>query len=108
MNFNFSYSYDTFLHTYNDPALLRLCFVPCDQKAFLAQNPNYAQHRMSLPQYQAVFFNLPKNPILSEKAVRQALWLTINREAIINEVFLGNSDPAFGPILPGNLGYDPS
>ena len=107
ITFKFYDSYDSLLTAYQAREIQSLGFVPFDQKAFLAQNDNYQQYRMSLPQYQAVFFNLPKNPILSEKAVRQALWLTVNRQEIIDSVFLGNSEPAFGPILPGSLGYDP-
>lgn len=106
VTFKFYDSYDTLLTAYQAREIDSLGFVPFDQKAFLSQNDNYSQYRMNLPQYQAVFFNLPKTPLLAEKAVRQALWLTVNREEIINQVYLGNSEPAFGPILPGSLGYN--
>jgi peptide/nickel transport system substrate-binding protein len=80
--------------------------VPFDKKAFLAENDRMDQYKVSLPQYQAVFFNLPKNTVLRELAVRQALWLATERNQIINEVYNGNSAPAYGPILPGSLGYN--
>src|SRR5207253_7738939 len=39
--------------------------------------------------------------------VRQALLYAINREAIIDEVFLGRFTPAHGILPPGTLGFNP-
>ena len=82
-----------------------LGFVPFDSKMSLGGSDKANQYQINLPQYQAVFFNLPKNPMLAEKGVRQALWLATNRDEIISNVYLGSALPAYGPILPGNLGY---
>ncbi len=108
ITFKFYDNYSSLLTAYQGHEIQNLGFVPFDPKALAAPSDKYNQYRVSLPQYQAVFFNLAKNQILAQKAVRQALWLSANRSEIIEQVFQGNSAPAFGPILPDNLGYDPS
>lgn len=80
-------------------------FVPFDSKTFVQDGNRASQYQINLPQYQAVFFNLPKNSILGDLSVRQALWLATDRAPIIDQVYLGLAKPAYGPILPGNLGY---
>jgi len=44
---------------------------------------------------------------LDDRRVRQALLYAINREAIIDEVFLGRFTPAHGILPPGTLGFNP-
>ncbi len=106
ITFKFYENYSGLLTAYQGREVQNLGFVPFDQKALTSGNDKAAQYRVSLPQYSAVFFNLAKNSILAQKAVRQALWLTTDRPQIIERVFEGNAAPAYGPILPGNLGYD--
>ena len=52
---------------------------------------------ISLPEYQAVFFNLEKNPILKSLKVRQALTLATNRQELIDGE--NTRSPIGGPIL---------
>ncbi len=106
ITFKFYDNYSSLLTAYQGREVQSLGFVPFDQKALTSNNDKTTQYRVSLPQYQAVFFNLGKNAILAQKAVRQALWLATDRPQIIAQVFLGNSTAAFGPLLPGSLGYD--
>jgi peptide/nickel transport system substrate-binding protein len=106
--FRFYDNYDGLINAYQGKEIQSLGYVPFDKNAFLNENDKMSQYRVNLPQYQAVFFNLPKNPILAEKAVRQALWLSTDRSNIINEVYNGNAAPAYGPILPGSIGYNES
>lgn len=106
ITFKFYSNYDELLNAYQGKEIQSLGFVPFDQKAFLATSASTNQYRLNLPQYQAVFFNLAKNPILNQKAVRQALWLATNRQPIIDQAYLGNAVAAYGPILEGALGYD--
>jgi peptide/nickel transport system substrate-binding protein/oligopeptide transport system substrate-binding protein len=46
-------------------------------------------------------------PPLSDRRVRQALVHAIDREAIVEEIFLGRHAPARGILPPGTLGYNP-
>lgn len=108
ITFKFYDGYDSLISAYQGKEIQSLGIVPFDQKAFLGTSDKTNQYRISLPQYQAVFFNLLKNPILSQKAVRQALWLATNRESIIKDAYQGNAVAAAGPILEGALGYNPA
>jgi peptide/nickel transport system substrate-binding protein len=107
LTFRFYDDYDGLLAAYQGKEIQSLGYVPFDKKAFLAENEKMTQYRVSLPQYQAVFFNMAKSQVLTDKAVRQALWLATDRNEIINDVYTGNAAPAYGPILPGSLGYNP-
>jgi peptide/nickel transport system substrate-binding protein/oligopeptide transport system substrate-binding protein len=46
-------------------------------------------------------------PPLNDRRVRQALVYAIDREAIVEEIFLGRHAPARGILPPGTLGYNP-
>ncbi|MBX4187087.1 MAG: peptide ABC transporter substrate-binding protein [Candidatus Doudnabacteria bacterium] len=106
LTFRFYDDYESLINAYQGKEIQSLGYVPFDKTAFLTENDRMNQYRVNLPQYQAVFFNLSKNPVLAEKAVRQALWLATDRKQLIDEVYNGNAAPAFGPILPGSLGYN--
>jgi peptide/nickel transport system substrate-binding protein len=50
-----------------------------------------------------LWFNLQKdNAIFREKAFRQAVSYAVDRQAIVNTVFLGTAVPIHGPVTPGN------
>jgi len=108
LTFKFYADEQTLMSAYQSRDIQALGFVPFDNKVFLEASTKSTQYKISLPQYQAVFFNLQKNPILSQKGVRQALWLATDRSEVINDVYLGLAQPAYGPILSGNLGYNPN
>ncbi len=99
--------YDTLINAYQGREFDSMGLVPFDKNAFSLSQKKNESYDLSLPQYQAVFFNLSRNAILGEKAVRQALWLATDRSQIINDVYSGNVAPAYGPIFPENLGYNP-
>lgn len=105
--FKFYPDYEELINAYQGKEVTNLGFLPFDKRAFIENSDRQHQNRINLPQYSAVFFNLPKNPVLADKAVRQALWLTTNRTAIIDDVYLGFAKEAYGPVLEGNLGYNP-
>jgi len=107
ITFKFYSDYDSLINAYQGKDIQSLGFIPFDRKSISSNPDKISQYNFSLPQYQSVFFNL-KNAVLSEKAVRQALWLATDRSTIINDAYSGNAVPAFGPILPDNPGYNPS
>jgi peptide/nickel transport system substrate-binding protein len=106
MTFKFYQDEQALLSAYQSKDIQSLGFIPFDNKVFLQSSDKNSQYKISLPQYQAVFFNLPKNAVLGELAVRQALWLSTDRSNIINDVYLGLAKPAYGPLLEGSLGYN--
>lgn len=107
VTFKFYADQEDLLAAYHGKDINAMGYVPFDKKAFVQASSKTAQYRIDLPQYQAAFFNLQKNPVLADKSVRQALWLSTDRQAIIDEVYSGFAKPAYGPILEGNLGYNP-
>lgn len=62
-------------------------------------------HRVNIPWYFAVFFNQSQSKVLADPAVRKALTLTTNREALVREVVKGEGTPQYSPLLPWQLGY---
>jgi len=106
--FKFLENSENLITAYQAREINSLGYLPFDRKTFIEASEKVTQHQINLPQYQAVFFNLLKNKVLQDKAVRQALWLATDRQEIIDQVYLGFGQPAFGPVLIGNLGYNPS
>lgn len=56
-----------------------------------------------------VYFNLtnPNTAFLADKNVRQALWLALDRVALVNEALDGQGIPADSPFMPGTWAYSP-
>jgi len=107
LTFKFYNDYDSLINAFQGKEISTLGYLPFDRKS-LDSGGKFNQDQLNLPQYQALFFNLPKSAILSEKSVRQAIWLSVDRQRIIDDVYLGYAKPAYGPILEGNLGYNPA
>lgn len=103
--FKFYPDYDALLRAYQSHDIDSLGFIPFNKKAFLDVSASYSQYRMHLPQYSAVFLNM-KSSVLSDKAVRQALWLATERQPIIDQVYFGLADPSYGPLMPEQNGYN--
>lgn len=65
---------------------------------------NFEKHKIQIPRYFAVFFNL-KNETLKNEKIRKALSLSIDKRKIINEVFKGKASKVDSPILSDFFGY---
>ncbi len=84
-------------------------FSPFDGKvAFDPKNSKLQTTKIPLYEYQALFFNLSRNNALADPIVRQALSIGLNRTSLINDALSGLGLPAYTPILPGQIGYDPA
>jgi peptide/nickel transport system substrate-binding protein len=68
---------------------------------------NYNKFRYLSFSYTFVGYNL-KNPLFTDKRVRQALAMAIDKEEIIKGVLLGLGQPATGPFKPGTWAYNPN
>ncbi|MBI4118236.1 MAG: peptide ABC transporter substrate-binding protein [Parcubacteria group bacterium] len=58
-----------------------------------------------LPRVFGVFFNHNKNEIFTQKAVRQALEMALDKKKLVDNVLHGYGTPLEGPLPPGALGY---
>lgn len=67
---------------------------------------NYNKYRYLSFTYTYLGYNL-KNPLFSDKRVRQAISYAIDKEAILEGILLGLGKPATGPYKPGTWPYNP-
>jgi peptide/nickel transport system substrate-binding protein len=56
--------------------------------------------RVPLPRIFGIFFNQNKSKILTEKPVREALGVSINKEELVKSVLLGYGSAIYGPLPP--------
>ncbi len=66
----------------------------------------YNNYYVDLPQYVALFFNSKHSVTLSDRAVREALAYSTNKEEINENVTFGAGVVIDSAILPGYLGYN--
>ena len=66
---------------------------------------NFQKYRYLGFKYVYLGYNL-KNPLFTDKRVRQAISYAINKEEIISGVLLGLGKPATGPYKPGTWAYN--
>jgi peptide/nickel transport system substrate-binding protein len=66
---------------------------------------NFNKYRYLGFKYTYLGYNL-KNPLFTDKRVRQAISYAINKEEIISGVLLGLGKPATGPYKPGTWAYN--
>lgn len=66
----------------------------------------YNKYRYPASMYVYLGYNL-HNPKFSDKRVRQAITMAINKEEIIHGVLLGMGQKAHGPYKPGTWAYNP-
>jgi peptide/nickel transport system substrate-binding protein len=82
--------------------------VPPREQATLRGAPEVELGEMQATRWPMLRLNLAKSP-LDNTAVRQALSMAVDREAIVRAIFFGNASPAYGPIAPiYKAVYDPS
>ncbi len=68
---------------------------------------NFHKYRYLSFSYTYMGYNL-KNPLFSDKRVRQAISYAIDKEEIIQGILLGLGKPATGPLKPGTWAYNPN
>jgi peptide/nickel transport system substrate-binding protein len=107
VTFRFYPDYENLISAFQSREISAYGFTPVDKRDSEKLSSKHEEYQLNLPQYQAVFLNL-KTPPFSDKAVRQAVWLATERRPIIDDIYSGLAHETFGPILEGNLGYNPS
>jgi peptide/nickel transport system substrate-binding protein len=107
VQFRFFNAYQDALLALHSNEIQGLGFTPFDTKVDVAQaHTNLQVRQVPLYQYQALFFNLPNSQgVLSDVVVRHALSQSVDRGALIKDVYGGQALPDYGPLMPGQLGY---
>ena len=104
--FRFYETTDDLIDAYHGRDIDALGYEPFDRNLFIKPKKNLQQIKLDLPQYQAVFINDVKNPApLGDARVRLALAKSVDKKKIIADAYADQSTEAYGPILPGHLGY---
>ncbi len=66
---------------------------------------SYKKISLALPRYFAVFLNEKNNPALKNLEVKKALAMAINKDEIINKIYLNEAAKIDGPLPPQIPGY---
>lgn len=97
--FRFYPDYDAALEAYRARQVDGLGFVPQTARDRVAARRDVREYQLALPQYTAIFFNSKQQGVLKESAVREALQIAIDREAIIRDSLLGAGELVDSPVL---------
>jgi len=105
--FQFFDSFEDALAAFESGQVNGIAGLEDDTLQEVLENPNLSLYTARLPQVTLIFLNLQnqENPILSEKSLRQALLLSINREWLINQILDGQGIIPQGPIFPGTWAH---
>lgn len=93
------------IDAYNRKEVLGINTVMPQSLEQLEERKSTRVYNIAIPRIFSVFFNQIKNAALAHDEIRQALALSVNRQAIIDEVLLGKGQPAYSPLLPFMIGY---
>lgn len=107
LTFRFYPDFDTAIEALNNNKVEGMSFLPRQLISSVTNAQAHKTHHLQLPQYTSIFFNQEENADLKDKAVRQALAYSIDRDRLVNDVLDGLGQKVNGPLLPGLLGYDP-
>lgn len=83
-----------------------LGFVPLEETVSLAHERDLQIIYPTLPQYTAIFFNSKHQPNLTDTAVTEALFMSTDKNAIIEKALYGHGQVINSFVLPGSLGYN--
>lgn len=97
------------LAAYESGAVLGVSRIGPNQLPAALALPNLRLYTAAQPEYTLIYLNLRDDtlPFFKDKKVRQALSLSLNRSAMVSDIFNGQAVPAASPILPGSWAYNP-
>lgn len=110
IQFNFYPDSRAALEAYQRGEVLGISRIPPEQVPSAARLPTLGLYTSVLPRYTQILFNQrpPELVFFTDKRVRQALLLGLNREIMVRDVLQGQALVANSPILPGSWAYNPA
>ncbi|MDD5146649.1 MAG: ABC transporter substrate-binding protein [Candidatus Pacebacteria bacterium] len=82
-------------------------FSLTDPQYFKKGHYDFKSYALMMPRYFALFFNLKnQNIFATDKRLREVLALTVDKDKILQEVFLGRGEKVSSPILPVFFGFE--
>jgi len=106
--FKFYPDYDTAVAALLNGNIQGLGSLPASAAAAAADRRSLTLHRLTIPQYTAVFFNMRSSSLLQKAEVRRALTLAADRGAILASALNGQGQVVDGPVLPAPSGTAPN
>lgn len=105
INLKFYPDYVSAVNALDNNQIDGLAFVPVEAKNSLKIKNRFEAYDLTLPQFNAIFFNSKNNAILKSKEVRQALAMAIDKKKIASDALDDYVNLIEGPILPDFPGY---
>ena len=84
-----------------------ISYLPRQIRNEMAAQDTLNYYQLNLPQLTAIFLNQKANLAISDKKVRQALVLAIDKNKIISGILGDEARSIDGPILPDSFAYNP-
>ena len=82
--------------------------VPDPNHLKILEKEGFNFHRLSLPRYFALFFNLEDSNIIEKKEIRESISYAVNKKEILKEVFLDEGEIVNSPVLANYFGFSTS
>lgn len=105
INFKFYATFADAVNALNNNEIDGLSYLPSELKENIITPKTFSFHNLYLPQMTVLFFNQEKNPVLADKALRQAMAYAIDKNFLINDLLDGGAYSVSGPILPNSFVY---
>ncbi len=99
LTIDFFSSYNEAVDALKTKSIQGLSFIPTEFSKELAIKEHLNNYPVVIPQYTAIFFNQEKNELLSDKRIRMALSLAIDKNDLINKLMEGKAKTINGPII---------
>lgn len=106
INFKFFSYFGEMTGALNNNLVSGISYLPHGSRDDLISQNALNFHQLNLPQISSLFFNQKSNSFLESKDIRKSLILSIDKGALINDIFSGNAGLAYGPILPSSFAYN--
>jgi peptide/nickel transport system substrate-binding protein len=109
MEFQFYPSRTAIMAAYDQRAVTGIGGLLPQELSEVSEHPSLALHSAPVSRETFIFFNLlhPLAPFLAERPLRQALLLSLDRQALIDEVLDGQGIVADNVVFPGTWAHDP-
>jgi len=106
ITFRFYSSLPAVYEAYNRGQIAGISRVLPEHLEYVRQDPNLTLYSAPLSGYTLVFLNLDR-AIFQDRAVRQAIMWALDRQALVDEILLGQGIVLDTPVLPTSWAFDP-
>ncbi|MFA4942027.1 MAG: peptide ABC transporter substrate-binding protein [Patescibacteria group bacterium] len=92
----------------NNNAIDGLSYLAHENQSDVLAKNSMNFYKLKMPRLTALFFNKKANLYLSDKTIKTALALALDKSRIVNEALSGDAQVIDGPILPDSFAYNPN